>query len=146
MVPWSQIEVGDYVKDPNGIVWKIIGDDGITLRMVNRDGVDMVIPQPDPQGPWVEFVFRSTEALIEQVKRVQQQLGGKVIEHGERVEAFSDMTPASQARHLWVHHGNSSVGLSVATMVDLHDSVLHHQPLNERQHHHVNPGERIVIV
>jgi hypothetical protein len=144
MVPWSDVRVEDFIALPDGpgsCTWKIVEEREGWLLVADQTGRSVSFQRP-PEGTFVDLVYREPSAFVQ---LVEQQLGGKVIEHGERVECFYDMTPASQARHLWVHHANASTGLSSQTMENLHE-ILHQQPLNERQHHHVNPGERIVIV
>jgi hypothetical protein len=68
---WEDIKEGDYVRDKNNVVWKVLKveffDDTITL--LNREGVERTIKQP-PGGSRVTMMVPTDDEAVATVQRV----------------------------------------------------------------------------
>jgi hypothetical protein len=63
---WDDVEVGTYVRDKNGVVWKVLAveffDDTISMR--NRDGVERTIKRPTGDTRVTTMVPTDEEAVV----------------------------------------------------------------------------------
>jgi hypothetical protein len=76
---WSDLEVGAFMRDKNGEVWKVTKVDewdGHVTQITNRSGrVADLKPRP-PSTP----VTRVVPTMDEAIRTVEQMLGGKTVD------------------------------------------------------------------
>jgi hypothetical protein len=148
IVSWGEIQVGDYIADPNGATWVIDAEWGSQLRARNQIGGLLRFDRPHP-SVMVELMWRTDPPIQQTVATVEATLGPTtVVEHDLKMLAFDDMSMVEARRHLWIDHSYVVGGVMVREEMEAAHDHLHAAPPAEgtRIHHHVNPGERIVIL
>lgn len=108
---WSDLQIGSFLRDQTGIVWKVTKERDFHLLVENRDGVKKHLKPRDPNTPVT--LMGATEA--EAAKALQEKLGARVVAqrtNGQKTWRCPPFPRAGQpgaisdsSAHLFIAHG-----------------------------------------
>lgn len=146
---WSEVKIGTYILDLNGVTWKVIARKDGFWGIKDRDGVKKIIPAPAADRP-VQVLYLTQNELE---SMLIETLGAET--HSWRLEGqtiyttqpFAPLRIEQMRSHLWLMHGVPAISVndpgnpagmnSKKALIECHDSK-HLAPHKDRWTPHVH--------